>query len=232
VQTPEILFEDALILAVNKPSGIPSHNLPGQTDLNRAKEATMESILLNLRGSDSIFLLHRLDTGTSGVLLFAKDSKTYNAMREKFKLKEIKKKYRAWSDSLAAFSGPLPIEINHPLAHHPKSKKRMVVIEPERKISYRGNPIAAHSIIHSAKQTQWMGKPATELQVEIITGVMHQIRAHLKYAKYPLIGDSIYNRVGETEVEECTSMRLGLHAETIEFELNGFHYLIEAPAPR
>jgi 23S rRNA pseudouridine1911/1915/1917 synthase len=227
VENPEILFEDAFIIAVNKPSGIPSHNLPSTagSDAESPPKTTIESLMAETRGQGSTFLLHRLDTGTSGVLLFSKDSQTYDAMREKFKLKQIKKYYRAWSDHEPDVAIRIPNEITLPLAHHPKSKKRMIVVPNDRKISFRGNPIPAHSRILSTEKKKWMGLPVTELKVEIITGVMHQIRVHLKHAGYTLAGDQIYNS------NPNAFPRLGLHAERIEFELNGFQYLIEAPIP-
>lgn len=229
----EILFEDAQILAVNKPSGIPSHNL-NETAAQSGVQ-TVESILQAARGIDQVFIVHRLDTGTSGVLLFAKNAKTYDAMREKFKLKQLRKYYRAWSDHEPEIALKLPTEITLPLAHHPKSKKRMIVLPIDKKISYRGNPIPAHSKVLAAQKTKWLGVDVTELQVEIITGVMHQIRVHLKHLGYPLVGDAIYNAVQNAEKEnpeESLPTRLGLHAERIEFELEGFRYVIEAPLPK
>jgi RluA family pseudouridine synthase len=225
VASIETLFEDERILAVNKPSGIPSHDLPGDPD-----RQTVESWLKEARGSDSTFLVHRLDTGTSGVLLFAKTAETHDAMREKFKAKTIHKLYRAWSDHFPVTAPSLPLEITLALAHHPKSKKRMIVLPPDQKRDYRGKPIPAHSRILSIEPQEWSGHRVNELRVEIVTGVMHQIRVHLKHWGYPLIGDPIYQPPERRDGASPFS-RLGLHAEKIEFELNGFVCRIEAPVP-
>ena len=87
----ETLFEDELILAVNKPSGIPS------ASLHAPDQDTCERRILSREGATGFELLHRLDTGTSGVLLFAKNSNTFKEMRAKFQERSILKRYWAWS---------------------------------------------------------------------------------------------------------------------------------------
>ncbi len=222
-----ILFEDEFILAVNKPSGLPSHSLD-PADLH-----SVEAKLKLDRPHEALQLLHRLDTGTSGVLMFAKNDFIFNKMREKFKLKEIKKRYRAWSSrspesvsTIRKISFPSTLKLE--LAHHPKSKKRMIVIPPEKSRQYRGKPLPTLSILHGAKESQFQGHAAIEFEVEIVTGVMHQIRVTLEYLGFPLIGDPIYRKGIETKEGE-SKPRLALHAEKIEFDLEGFHYSIECP---
>ena len=223
----EILFEDSKIIAVNKPSGIPSHSHDQE-----------ESVEKNLNSSQRAILLHRLDTGTSGVLLFAKSEEIFEKMREKFKSRSMEKHYLAWSDGSETHLNrlhtlTLPLELNLPLGHHPKSKKRMVTLPPDKKISIRGKPIPALTHVLSAQRSVWYGQPAIRFQVQIVTGVMHQIRVHLKHLGFPLIGDPIYQPAQTkvpTEPGE-SPVRLGLHAQKISFELDGYLYQIEAPAP-
>jgi len=223
-----VIFENDAILAVRKPAGMPSHSLPNNHQIS------VESIMRASRADlPELSLLHRLDTGTSGVLLFAKDLEIFKLMREKFKTHEIRKFYRAWSagkTSQKNTSGmathalapilpeKFPFLINLPLAHHPKNKKKMIALPPDRNFSARGKPLPAQTIVHAKKQGS---NELYEFEVQIITGVMHQIRVHLAYYGFPLIGDVIYgsrDRAGE---------RLGLHAERIEFELLGLQYKIE-----
>ena len=230
-----ILFEDEVIIAVLKPSGLPSHSLN-----NEEHEATVEAELAAQVAPQKIFLLHRLDTGTSGVLLFAKNENTFKVMRDKFKLKSIKKNYLAWSkltpESLArAKSTSYPVNLNLPLAHHPKSKKRMVPLLAGKAISHRGNPLPAITIVHRFRETVFQGVPALQFEVEIITGVMHQIRVHLKHLGFPLIGDHIYNDLYNPDKTKTPpsadelSVRMGLHARNVEFKLEGRNYKIAAP---
>ena len=216
-----VLFEDDLILAVEKPSGTPSHSLVA------GDEFSCEAMLKLSRPETSVFLLHRLDTGTSGVLLFGKSEAIYQEMREKFKEKSIRKFYTAWSlatpeKSTLAKKLRFPYRIDLPLAHHPKSKKRMIVLPPGLHRIFRGNPIPALSILHQVRSSHFEGCEALELQVEIVTGVMHQIRVHLENLGFPLLGDPVY---GKTK-EDGPSTRLALHAKQIEFELRGFQYKI------
>ncbi len=224
----EIIFEDEQLIAVNKPSGIPSNTLAEST----VDHPSVEESIARLYAPNTTYLLHRLDVGTSGVLLFARTPEVFDQMRNLFRLKQIKKIYWAWSEHL--FEGSLPLEITKEIAHHPKSKKRMLVVEPSimskrPQTFYRGKPLPAHTKVLSMSADQWMGKQLYRYEVEIITGVMHQIRVHLKHLGIPLVGDPIYN--AQKEESPTPVQRLGLHAHQIEFKLNDYLYQIEAPAP-
>ena len=221
----EILFEDEHVIAVNKPSGTPSNTLADSS----VDFPSLEEQISKLYAPNHISLLHRLDVGTSGVLLFARSVEAYEQIRNLFRLKKIKKQYWAWSEKRLELE--LPLEITQSLAHHPKSKKRMVVVDPVKMASrpktfYRGYPFPAHTKILSMKSTSFMGQSLYRYEVEIITGVMHQIRVHCKHVGIPLVGDPIYN-----EKDPSPFPRLGLHARRIEFQLNDYLYQIEAPAP-
>ena len=220
----EIIFEDEQLIAVNKPSGTPSNTLADSS----VDFPSMEDQLARLYAPNPVYLLHRLDVGTSGVLLFARNPATFEQMRNLFRLKQIKKIYWAWSEQ--KFEGMIPAEITKAIAHHPKSKKRMVVVEPEKmghrpQTFYRGNPLPAHTRILGMEPSHWMEKNLYRYEVEIITGVMHQIRVHLKHLGLPLVGDPIYGN------KNSEDPRLGLHAKKIEFKLGDYLYQIEAPAP-
>ena len=224
----EIIFEDEHLIAVNKPSGTPSNTL----EESSVEFPSVEEQIGRLYAPNSTYLLHRLDVGTSGVLLFARSKEAFEEMRNLFRLKKIKKLYWAWSEE--TFQGNLPLEITKEIAHHPKSKKRMLVVEPEKmskrpQTFYRGKPLPAHSKILGMDKCEWMGRTLYRYDVEIITGVMHQIRVHLKHVGLPLVGDPIY---GTQKAEDPTLFpRLGLHAHSIEFKLFDYLYQIEAPAP-
>lgn len=229
----ELLYEDDVILAVDKRSGIPAHSQ--KKDLDSVEPLTVEAAVL--KSHPSVKILHRLDTGTSGVLLFAKNNNVFEEMRDKFKLRLIKKHYLAWSFEPSP-QAHFPLEITLPLAHHPKSAKRMVVVDPDSsrtgRTYFRGKPYPALTRLHSVRSVTLDEQPLTEIEVEIETGVTHQIRAHLKHIGLPLVGDPIYSAKKEnsTAGAETPSFRLGLHAHRVEFTLNGFDYCIEAMKPR
>jgi 23S rRNA pseudouridine1911/1915/1917 synthase len=216
------LFEDELILAIQKDSGIPSqsHSRPDQVTAEDQVRAAFPAL--------APILLHRLDTGTSGVLVFAKSEAIFNEMRLQFKEKKIEKHYLAWTETpknpiLSLESRPLPFDLNLPLAHHPKSKKRMIALPLDLKRKFRGKPFAAETRVHGFTHTRFAGTPCIQFKIQIMTGVMHQIRVHLAHSGYPILGDPLY---GSTPTP---SMRLALHASSIGFELRGKRYQIEAP---
>jgi 23S rRNA-/tRNA-specific pseudouridylate synthase len=224
----QILFEDEHVIAVNKPSGVPSNTLE-QSGMDLP---SVEELMARLYAPNPVFLLHRLDVGTSGVLLFARNEVVYEKIRDLFRLKKIQKLYCAFSKT--KLNAELPLDITHSLAHHPKSKKRMVVVEPSKMAKhpqhfFRGKPMPAHTRILSATPTTWMNQPLYRYEVEIITGVMHQIRAHCRFVGIPLVGDPIYGE--KTEGPNLEFPRLGLHAKKIEFKLDDYLYQIEAPGP-
>jgi 23S rRNA-/tRNA-specific pseudouridylate synthase len=219
----KILFEDDLILAIDKPSGLPSNSL-----VHSLKSC--ESVLRAARPGETLMLVHRLDTGTSGVLIFAKNENAFLAMREQFKLKTIQKKYIAWSEKtneretlLKTLQFPWPIEL--PMAHHAKSKKKMIALGPNDR-HFRGKPIPASSLLHFASSDLFFGIPAIRFELEITTGVMHQIRVHMSELGFALIGDDIYGKKAN-----AAETRLGLHAEKTSFKLLGFHYELESTWP-
>lgn len=209
-------------MAIDKPSGLASHSLT-ETD------ASCESILKAESPDADLRLVHRLDTGTSGVLLFAKGEIIFNEMRELFKLKRIQKRYLAWSEKtegrakLMTEMG-LPYRMEWSLAHHPKSKKRMIAIPPDVTRTFRGKPILAVTLIHGVREDDFFKIPSFRFEIEIITGVMHQIRVHLQSLGFALIGDAIYEKPLRDPL-----VRLALHALSIEFELRAVNYRVVSP---
>ncbi len=224
----EILFEDEHLIAVNKPSGIPSNTI----DSSSYETPSMEERIARQYAPKPAHLLHRLDVGTSGVLLFARSEDAFEKIRDLFRLKKIKKTY--WAFSEHRIEQELPLEITHSIAHHAKSKKRMIVVEPDKMAKrpqtfYRGNPFPAHTRILACESVEWLDKSLYRYEVEIITGVMHQIRAHCRFVGIPLVGDPIYGEKPEGPTPDFP--RLGLHAKRVEFKLGDYRYQIEAPGP-
>lgn len=230
---PVALFENEDFFALNKPAGLPSERLSSDLTapcaVNWALQAFPQASFCHPNSLLEQGLLHRLDPGTSGVLLFAKTEKAWHAIRHLWKQKPqvIQKKYRA----LATFPprsllAALPRLIEIPLGHDRRSAKKMKTLPPARLYSIRGKPLPARTWIHEVKPVQ--NPQNTGLQasllgdyhLEIETGFRHQIRCHLAAAGLPLLGDSLYGGLA--------SSRLWLHAWQIQ--LPGIP-LIEAPLP-
>lgn len=197
----EVLYEDAALVAVDKPAGRPSHPLrPGETGtvanvlVARYPECAQASEDTREGG-----LCHRLDIETSGVLLAARTREAWHAMRAAFGGRGVDKRY------LALVTGPLAEEgeIEVPLRHHPRHPDR---VEPALPGSEGARD--AHSIFRV------LGRAGeySLVEVRILTGVLHQVRAHLAGVGAPLVGDTLYG--GR---EESGLSRFFLHAQSLEF---------------
>ena len=237
-----ILFENEHLLILNKPCGMPSAPLPSQISGTESETRTAVHEALShfpdlaLRFSDSHEpgLLHRLDTGTSGVLAFAKTREAFEEIREAWKTSNVRKFYRAiveveieaQAHQATPFAAlKLPLKIEWPMARLKKSSRRMLVLKnpkPEIFRQIKGDPLEASTILHEIKLadpviTEKRGDDRVwlyEVYVEIETGVMHQIRAHLSALGAPILGDPIYGN------SDSPTARLCLHAERLDLNLS------------
>lgn len=228
----ECRYEDQHLIALNKPSGLPSQPLAsapsGPSAGGYAKLSFPE---IASAGPDPLEggLLHRLDVGTSGVLLFARDRPTYDRLKGQWKLPGVRKYYRAIVCGSPQFSS-LPHLIDIPLGRSAKSSSRMLAFtHPEMQRRIRGKPLEARTWVEAtlgcARPVSQDSEALTDLHLRIETGVMHQIRCHLSHLGTPILGDSRY--------KGSPSSRLWLHAWKIEIaaEILGRAISIEAPIP-
>jgi 23S rRNA pseudouridine1911/1915/1917 synthase len=218
---------------LNKTSGTPSvpHSVQETETAVGAALAHLPALSGIGRQGYEPGILHRLDTGTSGVLVFAKNQATFEIVKNLWKTPEVTKTYRALvkaRDPARAFElqKPLrePIEITTPLAHDPKSSKKMIALETVQMIErglYRGKALPTHTRIISVLPTSRHG--VLDLEIEIETGVMHQIRCHLASLGWPILGDPLY--------QGAPAQRLFLHAWKIRIKLPSGALEIEAPLP-
>jgi 23S rRNA pseudouridine1911/1915/1917 synthase len=174
-------------------------------------------------------LLHRLDTGTSGLLVFAKTSEEWERLRELWTSVAVQKTYRAIvsssvSSALVEMPEEMPWILTDPIAHSAKSAKRMVVCKKDRrtpKSAIRGKPQETFTCIHKLTPIE---DGLFDAEIEIRTGVRHQIRAHLSAYGFPVLGDDIY--------KGKDSERLWLHSWRITLPIIGdAPVTFEAPLP-
>lgn len=145
-------------------------------------------------------IVHRLDRVTSGLMICPINSDVFNQLQEDFKMRKIKKKYKAITQgSLKGKSG----EINLPLIHSQNNRKKREVGKNGREAITKYNTIS---------RTQ----SYSLLDIDLITGRNHQIRAHLEYLKTPIVNDVLY---GAKKISELDSKTICLQSYDIEFKL-------------
>lgn len=197
-----VLYEDEKLIIINKDSGIPV--IPGRGNLSTAVPLVeiVEDYL-----AKKVYIVHRLDRETSGLILFAKDSSTHRMLNIQFEKKEIRKEY------LAAVLGPIQSGgvIDAPIFEFGSGRMGVDKRGKESKTTYE--------IVTAFNN-------ATLLDVFPQTGRRHQIRVHLYSIGHPILGDTVYGNprpVGRVE-------RLMLHAHAISFmHPDGVMRSFEAP---
>ncbi len=180
-----LLYADARLVAVAKAAGVPS------TTLRAGETGTLANALVArhpecaLAGADprEAGLAHRLDTGTSGVLVAARDRETWHALRAAFHDGRVAKEYLA----LVVGEAPGPGECCFPIAHDRAHEGTMrAIADPEQ--AYRRGALPA--------ETWWVVEREyagfTLLRCHAASGRMHQVRVHLAAAGYPVVGDARY----------------------------------------
>ena len=209
-----IIFENSELLVIDKPAGIPSVPLR-KDETGTAVQSVLQYLpkLQNIgRGGLEPAILHRLDTGTSGLLVFAKTEEYFQFLLQRWKTDQVRKWYRALCSPKKLTKPPLPPDvISLPLGHSAKSSKRMIALRNSAALrQIRGKALTALTIIESQKIIHEDPR-RLDLLIEIKTGIMHQIRCHLEAVNWPIDGDPIYH--GKA------AERLWLHAWNLELPL-------------
>lgn len=206
----KIIFEDDYILALDKPANVPTQPLRQEEKGTVANFIAYKFPEILGIGDKPLEpgLVHRLDIKTSGLLLVAKTNDAFKSLREQFKNKKIRKNYYALVYGNVKEHGIIDL----PLAHKKVSRKRMIVVDKD-KIKFRGKKMDAYTLYKIIKPH----KDFTLLNVEIKTGVMHQIRCHLAYLGHPVIGEDIYKK-NIPEDSEIKTNRYFLHAHKLILE--------------
>ena len=202
----EIIFEDADIIVLNKQPGLVVH--PGAGN----RTGTLVNALLHHDEELSFLpragIVHRLDKDTSGVMVVAKNEFSYLNLVSQLKERKVNRHYLA-----IVVGEPLSgSTINEPIGRHPKLRTKQAVTD------------AGKEAITNFKIKERMGG-YTLLNVSLETGRTHQIRVHLAFINFPILGDSVYGgrkkfAAGTTEAikkEILKFPRQALHAEKLEF---------------
>lgn len=204
MKTPVVVFEDDDIVVVDKPAGTIVHAAPGHT------EGALADMLARTRkgmygcGSrERPGVVHRLDIGTSGVMVFAKTQRSYRALREAFESHTaVRKTY------LAVLHGTPKTKhgrLENTIGRKPWDAKRMAVDAPEGK-----RAVTEWTVL--AKKS---GVSLVEFVIE--TGRTHQIRVHAAHLGCPIVGDELYGDAAKDRRLRVKPSRVLLHAVEIAF---------------
>ena len=194
MEKTKIIFEDENLMVVAKPTGL-------TTTREKNNEGwTLEDELKNIRPNDLLRngIVHRLDKGTSGLVLVAKNEESLINLKSQFKNRKIVKKYICLVSGNASIDG----EINMPIGRSKFSFSKFGV-NLDGKESW--------TIFKLIKKYKNNGKYYSLLEINLKTGRTHQIRVHMSYLGWPLVGDKLY---GGSVVD---LNRPFLHATFIQF---------------
>jgi len=213
-----VLYEDDDLIVVDKPAGLVVHPAPGHPG------GTLVNALLHhcgdLAGVGGVLrpgIVHRLDQGTSGVMVAAKNDAAHRGLSEQFHDHSIEREYRAL---VRALPGADTGRVDRPIGRHPRDRKRMSVR------SHRGRE--ASTVWRVVRRFRATGR--SWLAVFPESGRTHQIRVHLASVGMPLVSDPVY---GRSRREPLALDHPALHARTLGFDHPrlGERLRFEAPLP-
>ena len=172
----KIIYQDNDILILNKNSGVVS------TKEGRKDKETLEDWLIYKFGENDLprqGIVHRLDKGTSGLMVVARTKEARSKMLEMFKKREIKKTYSALVEGDLSREGEIKVPI-----------KRSKYVFGKFAVSEEGK--VAETSFKLLKKYYFNDKTYSLIEINLKTGRTHQIRVHFSYLKWPLVGDLTY----------------------------------------
>ncbi|SDH69299.1 23S rRNA pseudouridine1911/1915/1917 synthase [Planococcus glaciei] len=194
----EITYEDADVLVVNKPRGMVVHPAPGHANGTLVNGLMFHcKDLSGINGVARPGIVHRIDKDTSGLLMVAKNDMAHTSLVDQLVKKTVTRKY------VALVHGHIPHDkgtIEAPIGRDSKDRQKMAVIDKGK-----------HAVTHFRVLERFGNFTLVECRLE--TGRTHQIRVHMKYIGFPLVGDPKY---GPKKTMDINGQ--ALHAEVIGFD--------------
>jgi 23S rRNA pseudouridine1911/1915/1917 synthase len=175
----DIRYEDEDVLVVNKPRGMVVHPGPGNHTgtLVNALLAHCKDGLSGIGGVARPGIVHRIDKDTSGLLMVAKNDRAHQSLVTQLKEHSVERVY------MAVVHGVIPHDhgtVDAPIGRDPQHRQRMAVTHKNSK----------HAVTHFSVKERF--KDTTLVECRLETGRTHQIRVHMKYIGFPLVGDPVY----------------------------------------
>ena len=221
-----IVFEDEAVIVINKPAGLVVH--PGAGN----PQGTLSNALLHhapeLESVPRAGIVHRIDKETSGLLVVARSLVAQKSLVEQLQARAFDRHYQAVVMGVMTAGGT----VDAPIGRHPVNRTRQAVVSED-------SPSGKQAITHYRVAERF--RAHTLLDVKLETGRTHQIRVHMAYIHYPLVGDPVYggrlkipaNATPELEDALRGFKRQALHAASLGFThpLSGEHVSWQAELP-
>jgi 23S rRNA pseudouridine955/2504/2580 synthase len=210
----EVLFEDDVLLVINKPAGVAVHGGSG------VSSGIVELLRMRKPKAPFLELVHRLDRETSGVLLLAKKRSALITLHQRLREGQVEKRYLAmvkgrWINQKQSVELPL---------------HKYVTAAGERRVTVNPRGQAAHTLFYLRKSWQEFSL----LEAELKTGRTHQIRAHLAHLGFPILGDPKYGDFALNRFLTTRGLkRMFLHAFrlVVQHPRTGQALRLDAPLP-
>lgn len=196
----DIVFEDDLLIVVNKPSGMVVHPSKGHYSGTLVNALLYHSNSLSDSTSEEIYrpgLVHRIDKDTSGLLVIAKNNDVHQKLAEQIAENKMNREYIAIVDGHFAHETGV---VDAPLSRHQTNRLKRVVEKGGK-----------NAITHFEVLDSFSNYSLVSCRLE--TGRTHQIRAHMEFIKHPIVNDPLYHPKGKN----ATEFGQFLHARTLSF---------------
>jgi 23S rRNA pseudouridine1911/1915/1917 synthase len=200
-----VIYDDDDIVVVDKPVGVAAHPSPGWTGPTVVGGLAAAGYRIATSGAaERQGIVHRLDVGTTGLMVVAKSEHAYSALKRAFKAREVEKRYSA---VVQGHLDPFRGTIDAPIDRHPTHDYKWAVVSDGR-----------HSVTHY--DTLEAFPAASLVDVRLETGRTHQIRVHFSALRHPCVGDLTYG-ADPTLAARLGLTRQWLHARELSFEHPG-----------
>ena len=210
-----IVHDDADIVVVDKPAGVAAHPSPGWSGPTVVGHLAASGFDIATSGAaERAGVVHRLDVGTSGLMVVAKSERAYSALKHAFKQRTVDKTYHAL---VQGHPDPLSGTVDAPIGRHPRQDHRWAVVAA-------GRPSVTHY------ETLEANRFASLVEIRLETGRTHQIRVHMSALRHPCVGDLTYG-ADPTLAERTGLTRQWLHAVRLGFEHPGAGEWVEYESP-
>jgi 23S rRNA pseudouridine1911/1915/1917 synthase len=197
----EVVYDDEYVIVINKPVGIAAHPSPGWHGATVVGAIFAAGYQLATSGAaERQGVVHRLDVGTSGLMVVAKNEVAYSSLKDQFRNRTVSKIYHAL---VQGHMDPTTGTIDAPIDRHPREDYRFAVVA-------NGKPSITHY------KTLEVFPAVSLMEIELETGRTHQIRVHFSALHHPLVGDLTYG-ADPSLAQRLSIARPWLHAKVLAF---------------